>query len=129
MMQTDSVDKIRSCESLLHSNVPILQLQGDDEFAVNAKWTLVSDQPYFGRYNLSATDMCDLYPGLVGQDPPNKAQGLIPECGNYRSQKLLQKARLSRFCLIPNAAHFNVVENPLACAEAINDFVMDYIAN
>jgi len=77
MMQTDSLDEIRSCESLLHSNVPIMQLQGDDEFAVNAKGTLVSDQPYFGRYSLYANDVGDLYPELLGQDPLNKAHGLI----------------------------------------------------
>ena len=129
MMQTDSTDEIKSREPLLQSNVPIMQFQGEDEFAINAKGTLISDQPYFGRYNLYANDVCDLYPGSVGQDPLNKAHGLIQECGSYRSLKLKQKARLSRFCLIPNAAHFNVVENPLACAAAINDFVLDNALN
>ena len=93
MMQTDSTDEVKSREPLLQSNVAIMQFQCEDEFAVNAKGTLISDQPYFGRYNVYANDVCDLYPGLVGQDPLNKAQGLIQQCGNYRSLKLKQKAK------------------------------------
>ncbi len=49
-------------------------IQGEDKFAVNAKGTPVSDQPYFGRYNVYADDVCDLYPGSVGQHPLNKAR-------------------------------------------------------
>ena len=93
MMQTGSTDEVKSREPLLQSNVAIMQFQCEDEFAGNAKGTLISDQPYFGRYNVYANDVCDLYPGLVGQDPLNKAQGLIQQCGNYRSLKLKQKAK------------------------------------
>ena len=126
MMQTDSTDEVRGRESLKQSQVPIMQFQGEDEFAVDARGTLVSDQPYFGRYNLFANDVCDLYPGAISQDAGYRVDGLIKECGPYRSLCLQDNARLSRFCLIPNAAHFNVVENPQACARAINDFVADF---
>jgi len=30
----------------------------------------------------------------------------------------------SRFCLIPKSAHFNVIENPESCANAIYDFII-----
>ena len=47
------------------------------------------------------------------------------ETGDYGLLKLKAGARLSRFALIPDAAHFNVVENPLACAAAVVDFIHD----
>lgn len=126
MMQTDSTDEVRGREALKQSQVPIMQFQGEDEFAVDASGTLVSDQPYFGRYNLFTNDVCDLYPGSISQDEDFRVDGLVEECGPYRCLCLQDNARLSRFCLIPNAAHFNVVENPQACARAINDFMIEF---
>jgi len=32
-------------------------------------------------------------------------------------------SKFSRFCLIPESAHFNVIENPKSCAIAIYDFI------
>lgn len=128
MMQTDSTDEVRHREILKSTHVPIMQFQGEDEFAFDKQGILISDQPYFGRYNLFANDVYDLFPEAVGQEPTRKVGGLVQEFDHYKSLKLKPTARLNRFCLIPNAAHFNVVENPLACAHAINDFVTDNTA-
>lgn len=123
MMQTDSTDEVRGRVALKNSKVQIMQFQGEDEFAIDARGNIVSDQPYFGRYNLFANDVCDLYPSAIIQDISLKVDKLLENCGLYHSLRLKDDARLSRFCLIPNAAHFNVVENPQACAQAINDFM------
>jgi len=32
-------------------------------------------------------------------------------------------SKFSRFCLIPESAHFNVIENPKSCANAVYDFI------
>jgi hypothetical protein len=123
MMQTDSTDEVRGRVALKNSKVQIMQFQGEDEFATDARGIIVSDQPYFGRYNLFANDVCDLYPSAITQDISVKVDKLLENCGLYHALRLKDDARLSRFCLIPNAAHFNVVENPEACAQAINDFI------
>ena len=32
-------------------------------------------------------------------------------------------SKFSRFCLIPESAHFNVIENPESCAAAVYNFI------
>ena len=32
-------------------------------------------------------------------------------------------SKFSRFCLIPESAHFNVIENPKLCANEVYDFI------
>jgi len=32
-------------------------------------------------------------------------------------------SKFSRFCLIPESAYFNVIENPKLCANAVYDFI------
>ena len=123
MMQTDSTDEVRRRNQIKQCSVPIMQFQGEDEFAYDGKNNLVSDQPFFGIYNLFVNEICDLYPGCVGQKPEFKKSEFLFDHGDYFTVKLLKKARLNRFCLIPNAAHFNIIENPGACAGAINDFI------
>ena len=123
MMQTDSTDEVRRRNQIKQCSVPIMQFQGEDEFAYDSKNNLVSDQPFFGIYNLFVNEICDLYPGCVGQKPEFKKSEFLIDHGDYFTVKLLEKARLNRFCLIPKAAHFNIIENPDACARAINDFI------
>lgn len=122
-MQTDSQDEVKAREPLKFTNVPIMQLQGKDEFAVNSSGVPVSDQPYFGRYNLFPNDVEDMYPGAVTQSRESRQEHLIESKDSYRLLKLKPSARFSRFALIPNAAHFLIVENPSACADALYAFV------
>ena len=65
----------------------------------------------------------DLFPGCVGQDPNKKVSNLIEEKGDYRKLKLLPNAKLQSFALIPKSSHFNVIENPKGCANAVYDFI------
>jgi hypothetical protein len=34
------------------------------------------------------------------------------------------RSKFSRFWLIPESAHFNVIENPKSCANAVYDFII-----
>ena len=43
----------------------------------------------------------------------------------YKKVTLLPTARMSFFALIPDSAHFNVIENPKGCASAVNDFISE----
>ncbi len=122
-MQTDTTLEVAHRAALKKTYTPIMQFQGEDEFLVNGRGTLVSDQPYFGIYNLFPNDVEDLYPGAVGQDPSIKRHELLSDHGLYQLLQVKPSARLSRFALIPRSAHFTIVENPSACASAIHDFV------
>lgn len=124
-MQTDSLQEVKSRDGIKNTSIPIMQFQGEDEFAVHKPGVLVSDQPYFGTYNLFRNEVEDLYPGMHGQDATALRSDLLTKQAHYKLLQLKPGARMSRFALIPESAHFNVVENPLACATAINDFVSD----
>ena len=41
----------------------------------------------------------------------------------YKEIKIKNGATFNKFFLIPDAAHFNVIENPKACAAAIYNFI------
>ena len=43
----------------------------------------------------------------------------------YKKVKLVPNARMSFFALIPDSAHFNVIENPKGCASAVCDFIQE----
>ncbi|MGI9323293.1 MAG: hypothetical protein ACR2PJ_06910, partial [Pseudomonadales bacterium] len=122
-MQTDSTEEVRNREALKRTDVRIMQFQGEDELALNKAGTPISDQPYFGKYNLYAKEVEDIYPDASYQGDVPAKDGLIDERGEYKLLKLKADARMSRFALIPNSAHFNVIENPTACAAAIDDFI------
>ena len=122
-MQTDSTLEVAHRSEVRTTPVPIMQFQGEDEFAYDRRGTLVSDQPYFGVYNLFANEVEDLYPNCVGQDPAFKRDELLVDQGLYKLLQLKRGARMSRFALIPDSAHFHIIENPAACAAAIQDFV------
>jgi hypothetical protein len=60
----------------------------------------------------------------VGQDSDKYQSQYITDKGEYKKIAIKDGARFSNFYLIPNAAHFNVIENPRACALAIEDFII-----
>jgi hypothetical protein len=106
-----------------------MQFQGEDEFKYNKSGTLISDQPYFGIYNLFRNEIEDVYPGCVGQDNEKYQQQFVLDKISYKEIQTKKNARFTSFYLIPEAAHFNVIENPKACALAINDFLSNKIQN
>jgi hypothetical protein len=124
MYQTDSFLEINN-RKRLPDNIKIMQFQGEDEFKLNSKNKLISDQPYFGKYNLFKNEIEDIYPNCEYQ-VPNKIQNqFIDSKNDYKKVTLLPTARMSFFALIPDSAHFNVIENPKGCASAVNDFISE----
>ena len=122
-MQTDSKMEVLNRKKLKNIDVKIMQFQGEDEFKYGKNRKLISDQPYFGIYNLFKNEVEDLFPGCVGQDLNKKVSNLIEEKKDYRKLKLLPSAKLESFALIPKSSHFNVIENPKGCANAVYDFI------
>ena len=124
MFQTDSLVEIEN-RKRLPDNIKIMQFQGEDEFKLNSRNKLISDQPYFGKYNLFKNEIEDIYPNCEYQ-VPNKIQNqFIDSKNDYKKVTLLPTARMSFFALIPDSAHFNVIENPKGCASAVNDFISE----
>jgi hypothetical protein len=115
--------EVENRSNIKNTNFPIMQFQGEDEFKYNKSGTLISDQPYFGLYNLYRNEIEDVYPGCVGQDESKYQSHLVSDKGIYKEIKIKDDARFAKFCLIPDSAHFNVIENPKSCAFAINDFI------
>ena len=122
-MQTDSKMEVLNRKKLKNIDVKMMQFQGEDEFKYGKNRKLISDQPYFGIYNLFKNEVEDLFPGCVGQDLNKKVSNLIEEKRDYRKLKLLPSAKLESFALIPKSSHFNVIENPKGCANAVYDFI------
>ena len=122
-MQTDSKMEVLNRKKLKNIDVKMMQFQGEDEFKYGKNRKLISDQPYFGIYNLFKNEVEDLFPGCVGQDLNKKVSNLIEERRDYRKLKLLPSAKLESFALIPKSSHFNVIENPKGCANAVYDFI------
>ena len=124
MLQTDSSLEIENRKNL-PKDIKIMQFQGEDEFRLNSKNKLISDQPYFGKYNLFRNEIEDIYPECSHQ-VKSKLQSKYIDCKNeYKKISLLPSARMSFFALIPDSAHFNVIENPKGCASAVYDFITE----
>ena len=123
LIQGGKNSEVDNRSKLLDKDFPIMQFQGEDEFKYNKSGTLISDQPYFGKYNLFKNEIEDIYPGCVGQDLNNYQRQYVTEKNAYKEIQLKPNARFSKFCLIPDSAHFNVIENPYGCAKAIIDFI------
>ena len=124
MLQTDSLKEIEN-RKYLPKNIKIMQFQGEDEFKLNSKKKLISDQPYFGKFNLFKNEIKDLYPNCIFQDSLQYQSQYIENKKNYKKIDLLPNARMSFFALIPDSAHFNVIENPEGCASAVSDFIQE----
>ena len=121
--------EVKNRANLKERLFPIMQFQGEDEFKYNKSGTLISDQPYFGIYNLFRNEIEDVYPGCVGQDNEKYQQQFVLDKISYKEIQTKENARFTSFYIIPEAAHFNVIENPKACALAINDFLSNKIQN
>ena len=115
--------EVENRANLKNINIPIMQFQGEDEFARDKKGTLISDQPYFGNYNLFKNEIEDIYPNATDQTSVPIRKEFIIDKGEYKEIKLKSDATFKRFCIIPDSAHFNVIENPTGCANAIYDFI------
>ena len=124
MLQTDSLTEIKNRENL-PEQVKIMQYQGEDEFKLSSRNILVSDQPYFGKYNLFRNEIHDLYPDCISQDLSKCQSQYLESKEDYKKVELIQNARMSFFALIPDSAHFNVIENPKGCASAVFDFIQE----
>ena len=106
-------------------NIPIMQFQGEDEFKEAPNGVLISDQPYFGKYNLYKNEIEDIYPGAIHQSSGIACQSqFITDKNSYKMIQTKVGSKFSRFCLIPESAHFNVIENPKSCANAVYDFII-----
>ena len=125
MLQTDVKKEVLNREKLKKLDTKIMQFQGEDEFKFGRNGKLISDQPYFGIYNLFRNEVEDIYPGCVGQDAKKKEKQFIELKDGYSKLKLLPTAKFHTFALIPKSAHFNVIENPKGCANAVYDFIND----
>ena len=115
--------EIKNRDKLKRTTIPIMQFQGEDEFARDKKGTLISDQPYFGKYNLFKNEIEDIYPNAIDQSSVSLIKEFITDKGEYKEITLKNDATFKRFCIIPDSAHFNVIENPTGCANAIYDFI------
>ena len=100
-----------------------MQFQGEDEFKRASNGSLISDQPYFGKYNLFRNEIEDIYPSAVDQSSVPLKKEYVSDMGLYKEIQLKVGATFDKFFLIPDAAHFNVIENPKACASAIYNFI------
>ena len=123
MLQTNSLAEVKNRAYLKKLDIKIMQFQGEDEFKYGKNGKLISDQPYFGIYNLFKNEVEDLYPGCIGQEKVKKRENLIEEKKHYKKLKLLPNSKMHTFALIPKSAHFNVIENPKGCAHAVYDFI------
>ena len=54
---------------------------------------------------------------------PLTGEGSRFKNNGYSKLKLLPTAKFHTFALIPKSAHFNVIENPKGCANAVYDFI------
>ena len=129
LVQGGVYSEVKNRSNLKEKLFPIMQFQGEDEFKYNKSGTLISDQPYFGIYNLYRNEIEDVYPGCVGQDNDKYQSQFVTDKILYKEIKVKENARFTCFYLIPEAAHFNVVENPKACALVIDDFLSNKIQN
>ena len=116
-------NEVQNRINLKNTSIPIMQFQGEDEFKRASNGSLISDQPYFGKYNLFRNEIEDIYPSAVDQSSVPLKKEYVSDMGLYKEIQLKVGATFDKFFLIPDAAHFNVIENPKACASAIYNFI------
>ena len=123
LMQGGMYDEVDNRKHLKQTNIPIMQFQGEDEFKLAPNGCRISDQPYFGKYNLFRNEIEDIYPDATHQyEVPIKNEFIISK-ELYKEIKVKDDATFSKFYLIPDSAHFNVIENPESCAAAVYNFI------
>ena len=123
LMQGGMFDEVDNRKYLKHTNIPIMQFQGEDEFKLAPNGCRISDQPYFGKYNLFRNEIEDIYPNATHQSEVPIKNEFITSKELYKEIKIKDGATFSKFYLIPNSAHFNVIENPESCAAAVYNFI------
>ena len=123
LVQGGMKHEVENRKKFKDTKTPIMQFQGEDEFKRAPNGMIVSDQPYFGKYNLFRNEIEDIYPDSEYQESVPIQDQYITNHGLYKSIQLKDSARFSAFNIIPNAAHFNVIENPEACASAVYNFI------
>ena len=64
-----------------------------------------------------------IYPSAEDQSSVPLQEEYLSDMGLYKEIKIKNGATFNKFFLIPDAAHFNVIENPKACAAAIYNFI------
>jgi hypothetical protein len=122
-MQGGMYDEVENRKHLKETDIPIMQFQGEDEFKLAPNGCLTSDQPYFGKYNLFRNEIEDIYPDATHQSEVLIKNQFITSKDQYKEIKIKEGARFSKFYLIPDSAHFNVIENPESCAAAVYNFI------
>jgi pimeloyl-ACP methyl ester carboxylesterase len=123
LMQGGMYDEVENRKHLKQTNIPIMQFQGEDEFKLAPNGCRISDQPYFGKYNLFRNEIEDIYPDATHQSEVPIKNEFITSKEFYKEIKIKDGATFSKFYLIPNSAHFNVIENPESCAAAVYNFI------
>ena len=123
LMQGGMYDEVDNRKHLKKTNIPIMQFQGEDEFKLAPNGCRISDQPYFGKYNLFRNEIEDIFPDATHQSEVPIKSEFITEQRLYKEIKIKDGARFSKFYLIPDSAHFNVIENPKSCAAAVYNFI------
>ena len=96
MLQTDVKKEVLNREKLKKLDTKIMQFQGEDEFKFGRNGKLISDQPYFGIYNLFRNEVEDIYPGCVGQAAKKKETQFIK---TLASSSLPQGMATKRFSM------------------------------
>ena len=115
--------EVKNRINLKNTSIPIMQFQGEDEFKRASNGSLISDQPYFGKYNLFRDEIEDIYPSAEDQSSVPLKKEYLSDMGLYKEIQVKNGATFNKFFLIPDAAHFSVIENPKACASAIYNFI------
>lgn len=115
--------EVKNRMNLKNTSIPIMQFQGEDEFKRASNGSLISDQPYFGKYNLFRNEIEDIYPSAEDQSSVPLKKEYLSDMGLYKEIQVKTGATFNKFFLIPDAAHFSVIENPKACASAIYNFI------
>ena len=123
LMQGGMYDEVENRKHLKQTNIPIMQFQGEDEFKLAPNGCRISDQPYFGKYNLFRNEIEDIYPDATHQSEVPIKNEFITSKELYKEIKIKDGATFSKFYLMPNSAHFNVIENPESCAAAVYNFI------
>ena len=65
-----------------------MQFQGEDEFKRASNGSLISDQPYFGKYNLFRNEIEDIYPSAEDQSSVPLKKEYISDMGLYKEIQL-----------------------------------------
>ena len=108
---------------LMKTKIPILQYEGQDQYSVKDNQGLFSGTfPHSGPNDLFKSDLTEnseitgKHIGINFKMSQNNSQ-------SYQTVELINTSRLSKMVFIPKSSNLTILENPQACAQAINDFI------